>query len=147
MYERLQNLLKLVVGKSYYENELTRILDFYGEDFIEEKLRSQLKIFSANFPAKEELIFQDIIIFFKNMNPGLRALMTEVCKVMELIQVLPATTASPERSFSRSKLIKTPLRSTMTLIVPSFKKSGGFLMYFCCKTQQKCYRCSLIKVS
>ena len=27
MYERLQNLLKLVVGKSDHENELTRILD------------------------------------------------------------------------------------------------------------------------
>ena len=50
------------------------------------------------------------------MNPGLRALLTEVCKVMELIFVIPATTASPERSersFSRFKLIKTPLRSTM----------------------------------
>ena len=114
MYERLQNLLKLVVGKSDYENELTRILDFYGEDFREEKLRSQLKIFSANFPPKEGLVFQDIIVFFKSMNPGLRSLMTEVCKVMELIQVLPATTASPERSFSRLKLIKTPTRSTMT---------------------------------
>ena len=47
------------------------------------------------------------------MNPGLRALLTEVCKVMELILVIPATTASLERSFSRLKLIKIPLRSTM----------------------------------
>ena len=48
MYERLQNLLKLVVGKSdYYENKLIRILDFYAEDFCEEKIRSQLEIFSA----------------------------------------------------------------------------------------------------
>ena len=38
----------------------------------------------------------------------------EVGKVMELILVLPATTASAERSFSRMKLIKTPLRSTMS---------------------------------
>ena len=61
-----------------------------------------MKIFSANFPAKEGLIFQDII------DQGLRELLTEVCKVMELIFVIPATTASPERSFSRLKLIKTP---------------------------------------
>ena len=68
MYERLQNLLKLVVGK--IDCEKTRILDFYAEDFCEEKLRSQLKIFSVTFPAKERLIFQDINDFFKNMNSG-----------------------------------------------------------------------------
>ena len=85
MYERLQNLLKLVVEKSDYEIELTRILDFYEEDFCEEQLRSQLKIFSANFPAKEGLVVPDIIDFFQKYEFGLRALLTEVCKVMELI--------------------------------------------------------------
>ena len=44
MYERLQNLLKLAVGRSDYENKLIRILDFYAEDFCEEKVRSQLEI-------------------------------------------------------------------------------------------------------
>ena len=100
MYERLQNLLKLVVKKSDDEIELTRILDFYEEDFCEEQLRNQLKIFSANFPAKEGLFFQDTITFFKSMNLGLRTLLTEVCKVMGLILVIPA------KSFSRLKLIK-----------------------------------------
>ena len=48
------------------------------------------------------------------MDPGLSSIMSEVRKVMELILVLPATTASAERSFSRMKLIKTPLRSRMS---------------------------------
>ena len=65
-------------------NYVTRILDFYAEDLCEEKLISQLKIFSTNFPAKEGLIFKGIIDFFKNMNPGLKAMMTEVCKASYL---------------------------------------------------------------
>ena len=48
------------------------------------------------------------------MEPGVRALLSQVCKVMELILVLPATTAEAERCFSRLKLILTHLRSTLT---------------------------------
>ena len=44
----------------------------------------------------------------------MRNLLSEVCKVLELILVLPASNAALERSFSRMKNIKTRLRSTMT---------------------------------
>ena len=52
--------------------------------------------------------------FFKNINQGLKVLIPEVGKVLELILVLAATTSTAERCFSRLKLIKTPLRSTLT---------------------------------
>ena len=48
------------------------------------------------------------------MGSGQKALLSEVCKVMKLVLVLPATTATAERSFSKMKLIKTYLRSTMS---------------------------------
>ena len=62
------------------------------------------------FEKKEDLIFQDII-----GGPGAKTLLSEVGVIVKLVQLLPATTsASPERSFSKMKLSKIYLRSTMT---------------------------------
>ena len=48
------------------------------------------------------------------LKPQIRNLISEVCKVLELIIVLPASNAHLEQSFSKMKLIKTCLRSTMS---------------------------------
>ena len=61
------------------------------------------------FEKKEDLIFQDII-----GGPGAKTLLSEVGVIVKLVQLLPATTASPERSFSKMKLTKNYLRSTRT---------------------------------
>ena len=57
-------------------------------------LKTQLKIFSANFPAKEKLVFDDIIEYFKKMEPRCRGMVSEVMKIFELVLVLPATNAT-----------------------------------------------------
>ena len=93
---------------------MSDIIDFYEDDFHENRLKTQLKIFSAMFPEKSDLTFEDIIQFFKNLEQGFKPMLCEVSKLMELILVLPATTSSAERSFSKMKLILTPLRSTMS---------------------------------
>ena len=66
------------------------------------------------FERKETLIFQDIVSYFKQLGPGAKTLLSEVGVIVKLVMILPATTASPERSFSKMKLTKTYLRSTMT---------------------------------
>ena len=48
------------------------------------------------------------------LGPGAKTLLSEVGVIVKLVQLLPATTASPERSFSKMKLSKIYLRSTMT---------------------------------
>ena len=113
-YVQLQNILYLAAKKENYDQDLSEILDFYEDDFNENRLRSQLKIFSAMFPENSNVIFEDIINFFKNLEQGFKPMLSEVSKLMELILVLSATTASAERSFSKMKLILTPLRSTMS---------------------------------
>ena len=45
--------------------------------------------------------------------PGYRELLSEICIVLQLILVLPATNAESERVFSAQKRIKTYLRSSM----------------------------------
>ena len=77
-------------------------------------LKTQLQIFSKNFPPKEHLFFEDIHNYFKDMEPSSRRLLSEVGKILELVVVLPATNATSERNFSKMKLIKTPIRSTMS---------------------------------
>ena len=66
------------------------------------------------FERKEDLIFQDIIDYFKQVGPGAKTQLSEVGIIVKLAQLLPASTASPERSFSKMKLTKNYLRSTMT---------------------------------
>ena len=114
MYENLQELLLLAAQGKCYDEVLNEVLDFYGEDFDEDKLRAQMKIYKNMFQNEKSKRYGDIIPFFKKLKPQMRNLLSEVCKVLELILVLPASNAALERSFSRMKNIKTRLRSTMT---------------------------------
>ena len=114
MYSALQNLLLLAAKNEDYEETLKLVLDFYKDDFNENCLKSQLLMFKSIFPTKENVDFPEIISYFKKLKPGVKSLLTEVCKVMELILVLPATNANSERGFSKLRLVKTYLRSTMT---------------------------------
>ena len=117
-YDTLQQLLLLAAGNGDYETKLKQILSFYNNDrshdFDEDALKTQLKIFSATFPAKEKFVFDDIIEHFKKMEPRCRGLLSEVMKIFELVLVLPATNATSERSFSKLKLIKTTNRASMS---------------------------------
>ena len=76
-------------------------------------LRAQLQTFKSIFRKKDNLVFGDIIEFFKRCAPQVLSLLSELCKIIELILVLPASNAESERSFSKMKLIKGRLRSTM----------------------------------
>ena len=114
MYSALQNLLLLAAKKEDYQETLKLVLEFYKDDFNENCLKAQLQIFKTTFPSKENIVFPDIISYFKGLEPGIKALLPEVCKLMELVLVLPATNSTSERGFSKMKLVKTYLRSTMT---------------------------------
>ena len=124
MYSNLQDLLMLAARNEDYDDKLKAILDFYKEDFNEDSLKSQLKTFSTIYPRKEGLVMTDIIQYFKGLGPRVKDLLSEVCKVMELILVLPAANAESERCFSKMKLIKTYLRSTM-----SQKRLNHFMIF------------------
>ena len=49
------------------------------------------------FEKKEDLIFQDIIDYFKQLGPGAKTLLSEVGVIVKLVQLLPATTVSPDK--------------------------------------------------
>ena len=96
-----------------YDEKLKQVLEFYKDDFDENNLRAQLPSFKSMFKKKDNLVFGDIIDYFKKLEPQILSLLSEVCKIVKLILVLPASNAESERSFSKMKLVKDRLRSTM----------------------------------
>ena len=99
-----------------YSTELQSILHFYGDDFNENELLTQLQIFTSSFTEQhqgEVITLQDIISFFKSLSKGQRLFYKQLCWVVRLILVLPSTNAASERSFSTMKRLKSYLRSTM----------------------------------
>ena len=74
------------------------------------------------FERKETLIFQDIVNYFKQLGPGAKTLLSEVGVIVKLVMILPATTASPERSFSKMKLTKTYTDGIISLPQACFMK-------------------------
>ena len=55
----------------------------------------------------------DLVEYFPNLSQGQAALIDQVCNLMRLILVMPATNATSERSFSALMRVKSYLRSTM----------------------------------
>ena len=96
-----------------YDEKLEQVLEFYKDDFDEDNLRAQWQSFKSMFKKKDNLVFGDIIDYFKKLEPQILSLLSEVCKIVKLILVLPASNAESERSFSKMKLVKDRLRSTM----------------------------------
>ena len=55
----------------------------------------------------------DIVTQLRGLSPAQKDLASEVCKLVKLILVLPATNAVSERSLSALRRVKSYLRSTM----------------------------------
>ena len=112
------NCLKYPVTKSncesYYE-VLSEVINFYDTDFHADNLKTQLKLFRNMIQDQnsKEFGYGDIIPLFKNLKPEQRNFISEVCKVVELILVLPASNGALECSFSQMKIIKSRLRCRM----------------------------------
>ena len=81
---QLPDFCKVYQSIQFYNNEKSH-------DFNEDSLRTQLKMFSANFPQKDDTNMEDIIEHLISMPSSSRKMISEVVKILELILVLPAT--------------------------------------------------------
>lgn len=117
VYCNVQNLLLKAAQGVEYSLELDYVTKFYGSDFNPELLKTQLEVFSANQssspPADKEIHLSDVRNFFTTATSAQRDLLLEVCRLFQLLLVMPATNATSERSFSALRRVKTYLRSTM----------------------------------
>ena len=85
VYRNVQDLLINATKGNSYQSELEFVLNFYGSDFNDEQLKTQLQVFTANFTDKSARLFiSDIIEYFKSLLPAQLDLLSEVCKLLKL---------------------------------------------------------------
>ena len=113
IYSSLEQLLvKAAMAKSYDEAFAT-VTTFYRDDINSDLLSVQLKTLPAVIRSSDELVntFYDVRNLIKELKQPLKALISEVAKINNLIIVIPATNAVSERSFSAMRRLFTYLRT------------------------------------
>lgn len=114
-YKHLQELLFKAIKEQDFEPELQYVSQFYGDDVHKANLKCQLQTFALDYPKENTPpnIF-DVREYMKSLSPAKKQLIAEVCTVLKLILVMPASNATSERSFSALRRVKTYLHSTMS---------------------------------
>ena len=121
VYRNLEQLLLKAAQKEDFTAEFDDVCSFYKDDFNPALLHAQLLTFGIEYGriqsdhdcnAKPSIF--DVKDYFTSLIMAQRSLLSEVCKVVKLVLVMPATNATSERSFSALRRVKNYLRSTMT---------------------------------
>lgn len=106
-------LLKSCTGEDI-EDRIGVICRFFGDDFQEDALVAQLatlnqlcKSYTTDSPSIETV--KSALL---SLSSAQRSLVNEVCKLLQLLLIMPATNSSSERSFSALRRVKSYLRNT-----------------------------------
>jgi len=117
-YKNLQDVLLKAARGLPYDQELKAVLDFYGDDFEQSQLGTQLQHLTTHFKdmgaSQKSVSFKDVYEYLKSFSKCQRSFYSQVVVLVTLILVMPATNAGSERSFSALRRIKSYLRSTMS---------------------------------
>ena len=118
VYSRLETLLVGAAIGGNIEADLNFVCDFYKDDLEKDILEAQLVTFRLEFqrtnPSEKKPNIFEIKKFLCSLTNGQQALLSQVCVILKLILIMPATNATSERSFSALRRLKTYLRNTMT---------------------------------
>ena len=119
IYSNLEQLLLKASQGQDYASEFEHTCSFYKDDFDSDMLHAQLQVFTSECQRQQKdtgipftTVF-DIKDFFCTLTDSQKSLLSEVCKVVKLILIMPASNATSERSFSALRRVKSYLRSTM----------------------------------
>jgi hypothetical protein len=115
MYANCEQLLLKAAKGETYEEELEKVLGFYGSDFSRTSLQTQLQIFAADCSTgvkSSDPHLSDVLRYMQTLDTAKVALISQVASLVKLVLVMPATDAVSERSFSALKRVKSHLRTT-----------------------------------
>ena len=113
VYRNLEEVLVMAANGNPHEEQLKAIHDFYGDDIDFSLLSAQLQSLSSFFTGREGITLADCVAEFRSMTAAQRSFFSEVCSLIHLILVTPATNVASEQRFSAMRRLKTYLRSTM----------------------------------
>ena len=114
-----QNFLKEAVGLDV-DQHINILQTIYKDEFDYMQLKSQLLTLSSSLKLKLQsnmnmpLTMKGLIRHMQELNPGKKALLSQVFQLAQYRLIMPASNAVSERSFSVLRRIKAYLRNTMT---------------------------------
>ena len=119
MYKNLESLLVHAANGQDYDQYLGNVAAFYKDDFDQALLTAQLQNLGTWFADREAkktgtVSLGECVTFLQGLSQAQKFFFSEVCRLAQLILVMPATNAVSERSFSAMRRLKTYLRSTMS---------------------------------
>ena len=103
---------KLIV-KDDTSNELKVLKTDFGGDYDPVQLESQFLLLPAVFHQFSPVDFRDICKHLQEMKTEKRQMLKNMWKIIRIVLTSGATSATPERSFSMQRRLKTWIRSTM----------------------------------
>ena len=116
MYKNLEDLLVRAANNQSFDESLGCVTALYKNDFDRSLLSAQLQNLGpafTQFSRAEPASLRDCFKFLRDLSPAQRSFFSEVCRLAQLILVMPSTNAVSERTFSAMRRLKTYLRSTM----------------------------------
>lgn len=109
LYAKMESLLQSAAeGKEIPDTLLKEVVDHYIDDLELLDLRTELGLLK-NVMASMEFTYSNL----KTKVGEYQAILPQLMKLLQLLLVIPATSATSERSFSSMRLVKTYLRTTM----------------------------------
>ena len=118
-YSGLETLLLTATKEEELDSAALDVVKLYEGDFGTDLLASQLQTFGVDWRAScssscVSQTFADILSYAVALSPAQQVLLADVCTLIKLILVMPATNAARERSFRAMRRVKSYLRTTMT---------------------------------
>ena len=108
-YLDLENCLLTAIRNESFDQKFDFEANFYGADLNTGNLQTQLETQKVNLPTGVSGI-KAIIKYVRSLTQVEKDLLSDICTVIKLILVMPATNAVSERSFSTLRRVKTYLR-------------------------------------
>ena len=109
-YKVLESLVLQETPQSRCVEDARRCMDQWPPE-LDEGLASELQVFLRDRRFQS---LPEVVSAFRELNGGARSLLPNVERLLRLLLVLPASSATAERSFSSLRRLKTWLRSRMT---------------------------------
>ena len=113
VFAALEELLLSIIKNDSIDKGMKVLHDVYSEDVEFDKLEVEIPIFRQLFKNSSVLCFTDVVDHLQNLTDE-RCLIPNVMIIIYILMVNPATSATPDRSFSLARRIKTWQRATMS---------------------------------
>ena len=111
---QMEQLLLNIILDNNFEDEIAYVFNVYKDDIDSTQAQTEAFLMFTMFQGSNCKNFSDILEHLESLHPTKCALIPNLLTIVHLILINPATSCTPERSFSVAQRIKKWLCSTTT---------------------------------